>query len=364
MVGLTDAMAYFEKINPSFACPAYTNPADHFLDLITTTSQHLSASSSSSSSSSSSAAAKKSGSTPSTVIVNYFESNVKTKVITEAKSIPKGVNVRSTISYRPSSIVTAPFTKQMRELLLRELKLNFRDPQKIMAKAANAVVMALLVGAMYFHVDQEYVPPFAYIALAITSMSAMVSLPSFFADRLMLNLERTDRLYTTLPYYIVNSGVGLLVSIMANAVFGTIVWGMVGIGWQYYFKFFLITFIIFFATDGLIVLISACCRTLEQAMATFNMTIGIFLLFNGFSANTKTTPPWLSWICYMSPLYYSMEMFLDALYENSPLWVSTGQLFGMRKHVFWTDFFICLSIGCAGRFLAFFAMKHLNKIER
>mmetsp|Transcript_43777 Transcript_43777/g.72709 ORF Transcript_43777/g.72709 Transcript_43777/m.72709 type:complete len:94 (-) Transcript_43777:679-960(-) len=90
----------------------------------------------------------------------------------------------------------------------------------------------------------------------------------------MLNLERTDRLYTTLPYYIVNSGVGLLVSIMANAVFGTIVWGMVGIGWQYYFKFFLITFIIFFATDGLIVLISACCRTLEQAMATFNMTIG------------------------------------------------------------------------------------------
>jgi len=337
------AIDYFKSIRDEFSCPAYTNPADFFLDVITE------------------------GSTVGKpkIIVDYYESNVKPEVERQIESLEQGVNVKDTISYRPKSIVTAPLSKQLWQLFDREIKLNIRDPQKITAKAANAVVMGLLIGMMYFRVKPEYVPAFGYIALAITSMSAMVSLPSFFGDRLMLNLERTDSLYTTLPYFLVNSGVGLIVSVVANAVFATIVWGMVDIGWNKFPKFFLVAFVIFWATDGLITLISACCRTMEQSMAVFNMTIGIFLLFNGYSANTKTTPPWLSWICFLSPLYYSMEMFLDSIYEHDDqMWSITGEVYGMKRGSYWKDFFICLAIGFFGRFSSFFAMKYLHKIQR
>lgn len=158
----SSAIEHFKSMGDKFACPRYTNPADFFLDIITEGSkigQPL-------------------------FIVEHYVKNVKAEKEREADNVVRGVLVRETITYRPKSVITAPFSKQFSVLLSREVTLNVRDPQKITAKAMNAIVMGLLIGAMYFRVKPEYVPAFGYIALAITSMSAMVSLPSFFGDRL------------------------------------------------------------------------------------------------------------------------------------------------------------------------------------
>jgi len=337
-----DALDYFAKVNAKFACPLRTNPADHFMDLVTRGSEvgHPDE------------------------IVRYYHDHIEPSVEKEVDKVRLGVAVKDTITYRPKSLHTATFWRQLIQLMFRELKLNYRDPQKVSAKAGNSIVMGLLIGMMYYNIKDQYVPAFGYISLAITSMSAMVSLPAFFADRLMFNTERSDRLYTTLPYYLVNTGIGLLVSVLANAVFATVVWSMAGLSWDNYGAYMAICLVIFWATDGLITVIAGTCRTMEQAMALFNMTIGIFLLFNGYSANTMTTPKWLSWICFCSPLYYSIEMFLDQLYGNTPQWQLTGEPLGMKENSFWKDFYICLGIGAGGRILGFIAMKYMHKIQR
>jgi len=337
-----NALKFFAGISKEFECPNYISPADHFLDIVTDGSKNGDPSQ----------------------ITDYFDKNVRVKIEADVDSVKKGTNLKDTITYRPWSDHTAPFTRQIIELTRREFILNVRDPQKITAKAANALVMGLLIGAMYWEVDSTFVPAFGYISLAIISMSAMVSLPSFYADRLMFNLERMDQLYTTLPYFLVSTGVGLFVSALCNVIFASIVWGMTGLEWTHFGRFQLIGFIIFWATDGLITWIAGACRTMDQAMATFNMTIGIFLLFNGYSANTKTTPYWLNWLCFASPLYYSLEMFLDTLYAHSDKWVYTGERNGMRQDAFWQDFFICLALGAFGRIMGFLAMKYMHRVQR
>eukprot|EP00468_Gymnochlora_sp_CCMP2014_P005063 CAMPEP_0167753498 /NCGR_PEP_ID=MMETSP0110_2-20121227/7747_1 /TAXON_ID=629695 /ORGANISM="Gymnochlora sp., Strain CCMP2014" /LENGTH=541 /DNA_ID=CAMNT_0007639271 /DNA_START=746 /DNA_END=2371 /DNA_ORIENTATION=- len=357
----SEAIKHFTKINAAYECPAYVSPADHFLDLVTPPVKHSTKDEEKGLLAEEGEIEK----TPKHVIITeYFEKNCRKDVEAKVDAIKPGQAVGATISYRPDAEHTAPLSRQIKELLKREIKLNFRDPQKITAKAANAFIMGLLIGAMYYDVKAQYVPAFGYIGLAIVSMSAMVSLPSFYADRLMFNLERMDRLYPTLPFFLVTTGVGLLVSVIFNVLFSVIVWGMTGLGWTHFGRFALIGFTIFWATDGLITWISGACRTMDQAMATFNMTIGIFLLFNGFSANTKTTPYWLNWLCFCSPLYYSLEMFLDTLYGGTEKWAITGELYGMQEHAFWRDFFICLGIGVLGRIMGFFAMKYMHRIQR
>uniref|UniRef100_A0A6U3AZ91 ABC transporter domain-containing protein n=1 Tax=Lotharella globosa TaxID=91324 RepID=A0A6U3AZ91_9EUKA len=337
-----EALGYFKAVREDFECPTYTSPADHFLDLVTIGSEV---------------------GEPDT-ITEYFEAHKRKGVEATVLELPTGARVRDTITWRPEAQFAAPFCRQFKCLLERELRLNVRDPQKITAKAGNALVMGVLIGMMYYHVKDAFTPAFGYIGLAILSMSAMVSLPSFFSDRLMFNLERMDQMYPTFPYYVVNTGVGIVISLVWNVLFSIIVWAMSGLSWDKFSDFLLIGFAVFWATDGLVTLIASTCRTMEQAMALFNMTIGLFLLFNGFSANTKTTPSWLSWLCFGSPLYYSLEMFLESLYANTPMWQTTGELYGMRKDAFWSDWFTCLAIGFGGRILAFFAMKYMHRIQR
>lgn len=339
---LKQSIDYFKSVAPRFAVPPFTNPADHFLDICTLGSE----------------------TGDPDALIAHFAKHVRPGVERSVDDVPVGTNLRNTLSFRPESEITAPVSRQMYELFWREVKFNARDPQKLVAKAGNAVAMGLLIGAMYYRMDDQYVPNFAYIALAVTSMSPLVSLPSFYADRLMLNLERSQGLYATLPYFVVYTGVSTAISVFFNALFALTTWGMAGLAWDKFGGFFATTLIVFWATDSLILLIAGGCRTIDQAMATFNVTIGIFLLFNGFSANTKTTPSWLSWLCFGSPLYYSLEMTMNLLYAGTDQWEARGGVLGMEEGAYWRDFGICAAMGVGARVAAFFAVKHLYGIRR
>ena len=72
-------------------------------------------------------------------------------------------------------------------------------------------------------------------------------------------------------------------------------------------KFFIFAAIMICVTDvgmALLNLVGSVSRTVEQANILVTVILLVFMLFNGFFANTQNVGPWFSWIRYINFIFY------------------------------------------------------------
>ena len=72
-------------------------------------------------------------------------------------------------------------------------------------------------------------------------------------------------------------------------------------------KFFIFAAIMICVTDvgmALLNLVGSVSRTVEQANILVTVILLVFMLFNGFFANTQNVDPWFSWIRYINFIFY------------------------------------------------------------
>jgi len=224
-----------------------------------------------------------------------------------------------TVVYNKPKEAHLTFGFTVGQLFSREWNTYWRDPFRLSGRLTNGICMGLLIGILYKDIDITQIAAWALIFMELPALSSLVCMPVFFTDRPFFNLERSAGLYTTGPYFMATWLVGLVGGVLGNFLLCFIAYAFAGLPWVGFLPIFCFCLVIFLAMEALISFSAYMAKDQTEAIGMFNATIGIFMLFNGLTANRNISPPGLSWLCFTSPLYYGLEGILNYLSECSGL---------------------------------------------
>ncbi|EFN55090.1 hypothetical protein CHLNCDRAFT_134988 [Chlorella variabilis] len=158
-------------------------------------------------------------------------------------------------------------------------------------------------------------------------MGAMFgALTTFSSEAGIIQRERSSKSYHVLPYYLARFICDMPLRVGQGLLFGSILYWIVGLNpsAKAFFIFCALTICEGLAAQGLGVAISAAAKNEKVAIALAPMITVILMLFGGFYVNTQTIPPVLSWIRYISHLYWAFMGFAINDFAGRTGWETNG----------------------------------------
>eukprot|EP00658_Telonema_sp_P-2_P009218 TRINITY_DN13471_c0_g1_i10.p1 TRINITY_DN13471_c0_g1~~TRINITY_DN13471_c0_g1_i10.p1 ORF type:complete len:532 (-),score=141.76 TRINITY_DN13471_c0_g1_i10:225-1820(-) len=233
----------------------------------------------------------------------------------EARSIQNsrpelGKDVQTLASELPLPL---SLSERMKVLFFKELVCLKRDQIRFTGKIFNAIFMGLLLGPVYANIEAQNLAAFAMIVTYIPLTQSFAVMPTLFRERQYAQLERASGLYDTKTYFLITFVYSFFFSCLTAFSMLVICYAFTDLPWWPQFPImYLVVVAGFGMMDGVIYVVAYSCKTMDQMLVVFNGTIGIFMFANGFTMNKDTSPGWINWLLYISPIFYSMEATLSA----------------------------------------------------
>ncbi|GAA6023398.1 hypothetical protein JCM11491_006458 [Sporobolomyces phaffii] len=302
-----------------YPCPEGWNPADYFLDLATSPPRDLVPGPPVPASRSSSAGSMKETPGPassntggSSVLPSIGPRPVRSK--TTAVSKPLSLKNQFQLEQEDRKPSTVTLT-QFEVLAKREAKNLKRDWSLFFMHNIVAVLVGVVVGGMYFHVDlsiggfQSRIGSLFFLGclLAFGSLSALAN----FSHLRSLFLRERARAYYS-PFAWVASRIAFDIvplRLIPTILLGVIVYWMVGLSHDaaHFFKFLLILVLYSIAMTLFNFLLAALVSDTGIAILISSVTNLFQMAFAGFFINLSRIPPVLRWLQWLSPLKYALE---------------------------------------------------------
>ena len=294
---------YFERLG--FVTPAGENPADFFLDIITPGVR---------------------GSQPERLMDEWERGpsrgvleKVERSFGNELGLPPIEAQQDAVMQHLPRQTkqVNQSFLKQYKLLQGRELRLMKRNWDETLVGLLNAAFLGFIIGAIYLDTRNklgsngladtsiQYQLGFLFTIAMTASFLCFGNLPIFINERIVFLNERAEGLYTTFPYMLTKFLTRFFMGLLQILVITLISYFMAGFPGGSYPFFFLAIFSAFFAVDGILACISCMAPSHEVANVFAATILTVSSLFNGFTANSNSSPGWIIWVQYLSCSYYS-----------------------------------------------------------
>eukprot|EP00005_Dracoamoeba_jomungandri_P002507 CAMPEP_0174254988 /NCGR_PEP_ID=MMETSP0439-20130205/4318_1 /TAXON_ID=0 /ORGANISM="Stereomyxa ramosa, Strain Chinc5" /LENGTH=591 /DNA_ID=CAMNT_0015336919 /DNA_START=239 /DNA_END=2011 /DNA_ORIENTATION=- len=320
-----DSVPYFSQLN--FKCPKFTNPAEFILDIAKEDSFIYET--------------RDIGKQQVTDLVcHYRQSNGLPKWQEEDSSqmYSEGLALSSSESTTDENSDdeedqdnaefenphVSNFFIQLLVLTIRDFLVTLRDQIAIKARLFQTIFFALLVGILYYDIgsnqqsiqDREGSLFFCIVNQAMSAMMvASLTLP---AAKAVFIREHSSGAYSTLPYYLAKSFTDIPFQIIFPALFGTIVYCMVG--YQEEFEKYLIFVLVLVTVTSVAVATALCIGSVapspELATILTPLTLIPLFLLGGFFINDDSIPVWLQWAKYLSFFKYGFEILVLNEFEG------------------------------------------------
>ncbi|WWD20557.1 hypothetical protein CI109_105033 [Kwoniella shandongensis] len=213
-----------------------------------------------------------------------------------------------------NSPYTVPFYWQVAIITKRQITLKFQDHFGIFTGYATALIIALIVGSVYFRLPESASGAFTrggllFLGLLFNALTSFSELPSQMMGRSVLYRQNEYRFYRPAAFAVAS----VLADIPYNAsnifIFCIILYFMGGLysSAGAFFIFFLFVFTTF-------MVMSAFFRTLGVATTDYNtaarlasVLISLMVTYTGYMIPVQRMKRWLFWIFYLNPLSYGYE---------------------------------------------------------
>lgn len=190
-------------------------------------------------------------------------------------------------------------------------------------KVIEAVVMTILVSLIWFQLprtedtlrDRMGVIFFMSMNYGFTPLFDTVT--SFPSERMVINKERASGWYRVSAYYLAKMTSELPLILAQPLVYGTIVYWAVGLnsGVSAYFATLSTLFIHSIAGQSIGLFLGIACMDIRRAMTISTICIMATMLLGGFY--TRYLPFWLSWMKYISFLYYTFHCLMSLEFTDA-----------------------------------------------
>merc|ERR1712151_1366886 len=155
--------------------------------------------------------------------------------------------------------------------------------------------------------------------------------PALISQRLIMKLETSEKLYSEGAYIIAYLCVNMTLSIIGLLLMIVIMFAMGKMPWSSFGNLLYWGVLNFLMMDAMVGFGTAVASNVEQANYVL-MPFQIFAgLFNGFALTKVSSPHFLKWIFYISPVSYSMEDIAHFNCGNDPaIWNSLVEYNGLE----------------------------------
>ncbi len=197
-------------------------------------------------------------------------------------------------------------------LFVRSLKLSYRNKLLIVIQLAQTILMALLIGGVYFQI------PFTQAGMSTRQSAlffcvvnqgvfgAMMTINIFPAERVVILRERMAGMYPVSAYFLAKNAAEVVLQVAYPVLFSCIVYWMVGFRptAAAFFIFVGMMELCLFTANSVALLISALSGSVVLAAAVLPLALEVARLFGGFFMPPISQPLYFSWLTAVSYCNY------------------------------------------------------------
>uniref|UniRef100_UPI0037E7A561 broad substrate specificity ATP-binding cassette transporter ABCG2-like n=1 Tax=Semicossyphus pulcher TaxID=241346 RepID=UPI0037E7A561 len=305
------ALDYFSDIG--YTCETHNNPADFFLDIINGDSTAVALNSTDKEDPDSDSASKSRQGIEDKLVEEYRNSQHFKQTKAEMERIIQGRQMTTTATSRTITYNTS-FLTQFRWVLKRTFKNLMLNPQTSVAQIAVTLFLALVVGAIFFNVQDNQSGMqnrFGALFFIVVNQcfSSLSSAELFIAERKLFIHEYISGYYRVSVYFLskILSDILTLRTIPA-IVFSCVAYFMIGLKptAEAFFLFMFSVILVAYTATSMALAISA--DQTVVAIANIFMTIAcvFMMIFAGLLVNLPSIVSWLSWLKYLSIPRYGL----------------------------------------------------------
>jgi ATP-binding cassette subfamily G (WHITE) protein 2 len=281
-------------------CPAFTNPADHILDVVTYVS----------------------GCDEKQLINNqraleklnrkkHSEKNGNNSH--KSKTIDSDEVEKAMKEWKPPRINRTPWTKQFVILCRRSIKETIRNRTVMLAQVLQNVIMAVLLGTVFLQIGNgqssatRRQPVLFFCVVNQGMFGAITIINSFPSERKIVLRERAAGSYYASAYFMAKIVSETLVQLTSPIVFSIIVYPLVGLqhGAGRFFIFMAFMVLCCLAATSIALFISAVCRTTTLAVSILPAALEVARLYGGFLLSPANLPKYFAWLDALSYCKYA-----------------------------------------------------------
>jgi ABC-type multidrug transport system ATPase subunit len=355
-----DAIPFFALCG--HPCPAYTNPPDFFMDVITDTEIPTGESLDTSTSSSAGTSTPLIGDetpvsvpSPSKKRKKARRANVSSDLATEdgdskayeMESSASAAKPKEPLSVdemvarwrkskkskravvfeeelRPIDVKRAKARKpgcfsQTVTLFDRAWKNNLRNPMILWAQLGQHIFLAIFIGLMYLRIgnkENSLTDRSAAIFFAMLNAAWIPALTAAFvfpAERPLFNRERAGGFYKVLPYYLATTLSDQPLQILFVVLNSAISYWMLALnpGFKQFVIYTVVVLLCLLASQSMALVMSALSPSADVANIVAGLVLMLFMAFGGFMLSTKNTPPYFYPFQYTSPFRYAYRALMQ-----------------------------------------------------
>lgn len=297
-----EAVDYFSKMD--LVCPDHYNPADFFMDLVSTDNR--------------TAEFTRSSLSRVQLLLEYYSrfnaieacNHIDGQTGNEECHAGGEVNKSKLNTYSIRS--GASWLEQLVILLLRSFKKNNRDLGTFYIGIAQLLTFAILLGLLYmdmgndFQSIQDRTGVLFFITINVGFGGIFTIINTFPAERLVVNRERASKSYNIGAYYLGKLIGELHVRLLPTLLYALVLYYFVGLyaDASRYFTFVGVALLLALTCQAFASVVSVLVPTQAAAFALAPAVSVILILFGGFYINQDTVPVGARWVKYISAFYY------------------------------------------------------------
>ena len=311
-----DLLPYFKALG--YPCPAQTNPAEYYIDIISIDYSTLETEKESRERVNKFRDAFKKSASAAHIKTSLVADGLitsSTKDVKRNTSVSYGMTKYRSNSLHPLAIASGlrSTTRKTKTLFIRAWRTVTRDKALNIARFASSTFSALLFGAIYFRLGDgaSTVPDrlgLLQVAAVNTAMSSLIkATTSFVQEKLIVNRERRGGSYSVFPYFFSKLVAEAPLSAFFPCFAGTIMYLLCGLNKTpgRLFNFLSILTIESFASSSLGMLVGSFASSVDSAIAIAPAVMVVFIVFGGLYV--VNTPKWLSFVPKVSLIRWAYE---------------------------------------------------------
>ncbi|PFH32876.1 ATP-binding cassette G family transporter ABCG87 [Besnoitia besnoiti] len=213
------------------------------------------------------------------------------------------------------------FLGQFWILARRSFTLAWRDRNALLMMAGNALLVAILTAVLFSKVYQEKAIMYQLSSLVLLSLS-LASIPAvnmtlYMEKKITYLYETSDGFYSAAPYLLAEMTTGFLLLFGATFLALAIVIPCCAFPASKFGPILLLFMLFLLVVDAVMQCGAAVCPTYMMANTFAGGWLALFSVVNGYNANPKSVPVWLTWLVYLSPFYYLLDGVAIILYWDN-----------------------------------------------
>lgn len=209
---------------------------------------------------------------------------------------------------------TVSFARQVIAIAKRQTILKFQDKFGIYTSYGTSIVIALIVGSVYFRLPQSASGAFTrggllFLGLLFNALTSFSELPGQMMGRPILYRQAGYKFYRPAAFAVANVFADIPFNASNIFIFSIILYFMGGLysSAGAFFEFYLFVTVTFFVMAGFFRTLGVATKDYNVAARLASVLISIMVTYTGYMIPVFAMKRWLFWLFYLNPLSYGYE---------------------------------------------------------